>query len=45
MTSLPVWTKPRVLMLASFESDAASKSYNSTSPMPVVPFLPRNTAV
>ena len=45
ITLLPFWTKPRVLMLASCESEPALLSYTSTMPTPVVLFLPVMIAV
>ena len=45
MTLSPVWTKPRVLMLASTEAAAESTSYTSMRPAPVPPFFPARMAV
>ena len=44
-TLLPVLTKARVLMLASFAGTAWLRSYTSTKPTPEVLFLPLMMAV
>ena len=44
-TLSPVWTRPRVEMLANFEFAALPRSYASTTPMPVPLFAPRTIAV
>src|ERR1700675_2165531 len=44
-TSVPVLTKARVLILASLEAAARSRSYTSTKATPVVLLLPRTIAV
>jgi hypothetical protein len=45
MTLVPGWTNPRLLMFESCESDSGSKSYSSTSPIPLVAFFPETIAV